>query len=275
MQIRISDLMDQSCPEEIELGTADKDRVRRIEAMVMEKIGAGQTKPRRMRWKAVSTLLLAAAIALLLGSAAYAVSGWFMKLRKTEEPEKGYFRAVDDEGNLTTDHKVTFPDAGMVLSFEGPRERKNQPEFRCFYLPSEANFGFTDEEGWTTYLSDQGEGANLPYIISASNVHAGTHKSVINGEVTLVKEEDWGDWHVTMLTSDYTNCTRRWTYERANFVLLFNSEQGWLVSVTGTAPLETLEHIASELEIRDSGEPAFSGEDQVIEAMGMFDPGRG
>ena len=275
MRIRISDLMDQSCPEEIELGTEDRDRAGRIEAMVIEKIGAGQTKERRMRRKAVSILLLAAAIALLLGSAAYAVSGWFMKLRKTEEPETGYFRAVDDEGNLTTDVRVTFPDAGMVLSFEGPKERTNQPEFRCFYLPSEANFGFTDAEGWTTYLSDQGEGANLPYIISASNVHAGTHKSVINGEVTQVKEEDWGDWHVTELTSDYTNCTLRWTYERANFVLLFNSEQGWLVSVTGTAPLETLEHIAKELEIRDSGEPAFSGENQVIEAMGMFDPGRG
>ena len=275
MKIRISDLMDYNCPEEIELGMKDRDKASRIDAMVMEKIGVKQPEPRRMRRKAVSTLLLAAAIALLLGSAAYAVGGWFMKLRKTEEPETGYFRAVDAEGNLTTDVRVTFPDAGMVLSFEGPKERKNQPEFRCFYLPSEANFGFTDAEGWATYLSDQGEGADIPYIISASNVHAGTHKSVINGEVTLVREEDWGDWHVTELTSDYTNCTLRWTYERANFVLLFNSEQGWLVSVTGTAPLDTLEHIASELEIRDSGEPAFSGEDQVIEAMGMFDPGRG
>ena len=275
MKIRISDLMDQNCPESVELGATGKDMTRRIESMVMKKIDVEQPKPRRMRRKTVSTVLLAAAIALLLGSAAYAVSGWFMKLRKTEEPETGYFRAVDAEGKLTTDFKVTFPDAGMVLSFEGPKERKNQPEFRCFYLPSEANFGFTDEEGWTIYLSDQGEGANLPYIISASNVYAGTHKSVINGEVTLVKEEDWGDWHVTELTSDYTKCTLRWTYERANFVLLFNSEQGWLVSVTGTAPLETLEHIAQELEIRDSGEPAFSGEDQVVEAMGMIDPGRG
>ena len=267
--------MEQSCPEQIELGTADRARTARIDAMVTEKIGVKQPKPRRMRRKAVRTLLLAAAIALLLGSTAYAVSGWFMDLRKTAEPETGYFRAVDAEGNLTTDVKVTFPDAGMVMSFEGPEACKNRPEFRCFYLPSEANFGFTDADGWTTYLSDQGKGADLPYIIGASNVYAGTRKSVINGEVTPVKEEDWGDWHVTELTSDYTNCTLRWTYERANFVLLFNSEQGWLVSVTGTAPLETLERIASELEIRDSGEPAFSGEDRVLEALGMIDPGRG
>ena len=122
----------------------------------------------------------------------------------------------------------------MVLTFEGPTERRNQPEFRCFYLPSEANFGFTDAEGWTTYLSDQGEGADIPYIVSAGNVRAGNHKRIINGEVTLIKEEDWDNWHVTVLTSDYTDCTMRWNYERANYVLLFNSEEGWLVMVSGT-----------------------------------------
>ena len=108
-------------------------------------------------------------------------------------------------------------------------------------------------------------------------VRPGNFKTVINGEVTIVKEEDWGDWHVTELTSDYTNCTWRWSYERANYVLLFNSEKGWRVDVTGTADLETLEHIARELEIRDSGErPYFadSGE-TVVEGIGMIDPGRG
>ena len=39
--------------------------------------------------------------------------------------------------------------------------------------------------------------------------------------------------------------------------------------------LDTLEHIARELEIRDSGEPAFSGEDSAIESIGILDPGRG
>ena len=111
--------------------------------------------------------------------------------------------------------------------------------------------------------------------MGASNVRAGNHRRIINGEVTTVKEEIWGDWQVTELTSDYTHCTQHWAYERANYVLLFNSEQGWLVMVSGTDDLETLEHIARELEIRDSGEPAFSGEDSAIESIGILDPGRG
>ena len=275
MQIRISDLMDKSCPVEIELGAEDKAMSRRIHDAVMAKIGETQPKPRRTGRKTLRTLLLVAVIAALMGTVAYAASGWFMNLRKTGTAETGYWREVDEKGEILTEYKISFPDAGMVLTFEGPTERKNQPEFRCFYLPSEANFGFTDEEGWAEYLSDQGEGADIPYIISAGNVRAGNHKRIINGEVTLVREEDWAGWHITELSSDYTHCTQRWAYERANYVLLFNSEEGWLIMVSGTDPLDTLEHIARELEIRDSGRPAFSGEDSAVESIGILDPGRG
>ena len=262
MKIRISDLMDQNCPENVEFGAEDRAMARRVNARVMQKLGIEEPKPRRGK-KTIRTFLLAAAIAVFMGAAAYAVSGWFMNMKKTNEPAIGYWRSVDAAGNLTDEQKIVFPDAGMVLSFEGPKERTNRPEFRCWYLPSGANFGFTDT------------GPEIPYIVGAGNVRAGNFKTVINGDVTLVKEEDWGEWHVTMLTSDYSNCKNRWVYERANFVLLFNAEKGWLVTVTGTDPLETLEHIARELEIRDSGEPAFTGEDNMVESIGMIDPGRG
>ena len=275
MQIRISDLMEDSCPTDVTLGAEDKDMARRINASVMAKIGAEQPKPHRAAKRTARTLLLVAVIAALMGTVAYAASGWFMGLKKAEEPVTGHYRAVDSDGNLKTDYKLTYPDAGLVLTFEGPAERTNQPEFRCFYLPSEANFGFTDEEGWATYLTDDGEGPSIPYIVSASNVRAGNHRRIINGEVTTVKEEIWGDWQVTELTSDYTHCTQHWAYEKANYVLLFNSEKGWLIMVSGTDDLDTLEHIARELEIRDSGEPAFSGEDNAIESIGILDVGRG
>ena len=277
MQIRITDLMDDNCPTEISLGREDKAMARRINAAVMEKIGQAQPKPRRVGRKTLRTLLLAAAIAALMGTAAYATSAFFMKTEKTEEAVSGSWRAVDAEGKLTQDQKLEYPDAGMVLTFEGPEEIPNQPEFRCFYLPSGANFGFTDKEGWATYLSDNGQGAEIPYIISARAVRPGNFKTVINGEVTLVKEEDWGEWHVTELTSDYTDCTWPWVYEQASFALLFNGEKGWLVEITGTDDLETLEHIARELEIRDSGKlPYFAeSEETAVEGIGMIDPGRG
>ncbi len=275
MQIRISELMDDCCPRQLPVGAADEAAAGRVHDAVMAKLGDEAPRPRRAARKPLRTVLLAAVIAAMMGTAAYAASGWFMGLRKTDEPEIGHYRAVDAEGRLVTDVKLIYPDAGMVLRFEGPEERTNQPEFRCWYLPSEADFGFTDEEGWTTYLSDQGQGASIPYIVSARNVRAGNHRSVISGEVTVVREADWGDWRVTMLTSDYSGCSHRWVYERANYVLLFHSGKGWLISVVGTDDLETLEHIARELEIRDSGEPAFSGEDGAIESIGMIDPGRG
>lgn len=250
---------------------------RRINASVMEKIGAPVQKPRRTGKKTLRTLLLVAAIAALMSTAAYAVNGWVMNLRRAEGPESGSWIELATDGTVLNEQKLVYPDAGMVLSFEGPEEIPNMPEFRCWYLPSGANFGCTDAEGWATYLSDNGEGPSIPYIVGAGVVRPGNFKTVINGKVTVVKEERWGDWQLTELTSDYSDCTWEWTYDRANFVLLFNSEKGWLIQITGTSDLETLEHIARELEIRDSGvRPYFTDESVTYaEGIGMLDPGRG
>ena len=167
MQIRISDLMDKSCPDEVELGAADKVMTRRVNDAVMAKLGITQPKPRRTAKKTLRTLLLVAVIAALMGTAAYAASGWFMNLRKTGTAETGYWRELDEQGEILNEHKASFPDAGMVLTFEGPAERRNQPEFRCFYLPSEPNFGFTDAEGWTTFTI-AGFAASTPSLMSSS-----------------------------------------------------------------------------------------------------------
>ena len=277
VQIRISDLMDESCPEQVALGGEDKALARRINASVLEKIGAPVQKPRRAGRKTLRTMLLVAAIAALLSTAAYAANGYYMNLRRADEPVSGKWIELAADGTVLNEQKLVYPDAGMVLTFEGPAERGNLPEFRCWYLPSEADFGYTDTEGWSMYLSDSGEGASIPYVIGASSVWPGDHRSVVNGEVTLVKEDDWGDWHVTELTSDYTNCSQRWAYERANFVLLFHAEKGWLIEICGPAELEKLEHIARELEIRDSGRrpPYEESESSFVETIGIIDPGRG
>ena len=275
MQIRISDLMDECCPTDVTPGVEDRAMARRVHDSVMKKIGAPVQKPKRTAKKTLRTLLLVAAIAALMSTAAYAVSEYYMNLRRTDGPERGRWVELAADGTVLSEQKLVFPDAGMVLSFEGPQEIVSVPEFRCWYLPSEADFGFTDAEGWTSYLSDNGEGRSIPYVIGAGSVRPGNFRSVINGEVTLVKEDDWGGWHVTELTSDYTNCTQRWAYDQANFVLLFNAERGWLITVCGTNELETLEHIARELEIRDSGEPPYFSGDAYAEGIGMIDPGRG
>ena len=277
VQIRISDLMDECCPEDLSLGSKDVALARRVNDRVMEKIGAPVQKPRRTARKTLRTMLLVAVLAALLSTAAYAVGGYYMKLRKTDGSESGKWVELAADGTVLSEQKLVYPDAGMVLSFEGPETRSNVPEFRCWYLPSEANFGYADAEGWATYLSDNGEGRSIPYVIGGGSVWPGNHRRVINGEVTLLREDDWGDWHVTELTSDYTNCTGHWAYDRANFVLLFNAEKGWLIEICGTEELETLEHIARELEIRDSGKRPYHAEEsnKYTETSGMIDPGRG
>ena len=85
MQIRISDLMDESCPEKIELGAEDRAMARRVNARVLQKLNIAEPKPRRMK-KTVRTFLLAAAIAVFMGAAAYAVSGWFMNMKRRTSP---------------------------------------------------------------------------------------------------------------------------------------------------------------------------------------------
>lgn len=269
--------MDDSCPTEVTLGTEDKAMARRVNDAVLEKIGVVRPKPRRKARKTLRTALLAAAIAALMGTAAYAANGFFMELKKTDEPVSGRWYEVDESGKVIQDQKLSYPDAGMVLTLEGPDVPTAMPEFRCWYLPSEADFGFTDEEGWSKYLSDNGTGRSIPYCISSGAVRPGSFRLVINGEVTQLGEEDWGDWHVITLTSDYTGCSVRWAYDRANFVLLLNREKGWYVNVCGTDDIEELTHIARELEIRDSGAlpEHFDGDLAYSEGIGMLDPGRG
>ena len=66
----------------------------------------------------------------------------------------------------------------------------------------------------------------------------------------VVKEEDWDDLHITEIEQqpffkapDGSPVTQR-------MLLLFNSGEGWYVSIGGRADFETLEHIARELEVR-------------------------
>ena len=271
MQIRISDMMDECCPAQVELGDGDAMLAARVQSRVFEKIGAA--RPRR-RSKAARILPLAAVLALLLGTVAFAASEFFMNVERrdaAEPPVEGRWLMVGEDGQVLTDVKEIAPNAGMVLGFSGPEERWNMPEFRCFYLPSAAEQGLTDEEGWTRYLADEhgDTETEIPYIIEARNVEPGVSRFVIDGAAELVKEERWGDWQVMEVHSDYRNVYPR-GYDEANYILLFDAARGYLVQVKGTLDMETLEHIARELEIRQSAEPfAPSGYTEMLSSLNV------
>ena len=77
---------------------------------------------------------------------------------------------------------------------------------------------------------------------------------MLSGDVSVVIEEHLGDWKLLEVTSDCSKLIYP-TYDRANYVLLFQKTTGYLVLISGELDMETLEHIAYEMEIRESSTP--------------------
>lgn len=281
MKVYITDICGDICPENVTIGAADEARTARIKAAVFESIGAAapEKKGARRAKKTVRTLLLAAAIATLLTATAYAVASFTMDRRDVPAGEtvSGYWTFVDEDGNITDQQKLSYPEASMVFTFTGPEEAHNKPELRCFWLPSEPRYGITDEDGWTSYLTDEGSGDSIPYLIGISCVPT-TYKAqyVLSGKAEIVEETDWGAWHVQKITSDYSESEMFGFYEnnRANYILLFDAERGYLLTVKGTSDMETLEHIAREIEVRESDTP-YEAYTDVAETISILEPGRG
>ena len=107
-------------------------------------------------------------------------------------------------------------------------------------------------------IADEGDmtSAELPYIITSGSVPT-TYKAqyVLSGKAEIVEETDWGVWHVQKITSDYSESETFAWMDKANYILLFDAERGYLLTVKGTSDMETLEHIARELEVRESDTP--------------------
>ena len=271
MKLKISELCSDCCPENVSLGTPDAELTARIKAKTLKKIGVQPTR-RRVR---VRTLLLAAAIAAFFGSAAYAIARYSMNLqnvRDQDEVVSGHITEINKNGEVVNDKTLYFPDASLLLTFTGPDESYNSPEFKANYLPSEPTNGIGRGE-WATYLCNDGEGSIMPYLIIAGNVNTGDSKGVLNGKTEIVKQETWDCWEITEISSDYTECQSFCSWETVNYIFMFDPERGYLVRVSGTDSMETLEKIAESLEIRESNMPPF--ESPFSEEIGILDLGRG
>lgn len=283
--VYISDLCAALCPAEVTIGEENAARTMRIKAAVYENLGMAapgtrktrSSATRRMR-KSVRTALIAAAIAALLGVTAYAVANFTLNRRdvKPDEVVTGYWTYVDETGAVTENQKWSYPYAGMVFTFSGPETAYNKPEFRCFYLPNEPTEGITDTDGWTSQLAGTPPtGHSFPYCISASSVPTGNSQYVINGEAEFVEETDWGAWHVMKITSDYSACEGfNFENDRVNYIILFDAVRGYFVNIRGTSDMETLEHIAREIEVRESATP-YIPNPTMTESIVILEPGRG
>ncbi len=270
MKLKISELCSGCCPENVTLGTSDAELAARIKAKTLRKIGVQPTR-RRVR---VRTLLLAAVIAAFFGSAAYAIARYSMNLqdvRDQDEVVSGHITEINKNGEVVNDETLYFPDAGLLLTFTGPDESYNSPEFKANWLPYAATHRVYRGE-WTHYLCNDGEGSIMPYLIIAGNVNTGDSKGVLNGKTEIVKQENWDGWEITEIVSDYTESSFA-NWEIVNYIFMFDPARGYLVQVSGTDSMETLEKIAENLEIRESDTPPF--ESPFSEEIGILDLGRG
>ena len=235
-------------------------------------------KPRRLTKKAV-TLALAAVLLLALGAGAYAAGLFGMNVRPAteEELELGAYPVRDEEGNWDYEAGPQLPADGLTFTWEGDTP-VYKVEFRPGWLPQFPNHVWRDgvevrwnAEDWQTYLwRDRGQFGSygdlgVQYQISLYYAEPGK-RLTLWGEYQTVETDTWDDLSVTKVEMLYME-------ERGpeNYVILFSESQGYMVVIGGSDDLETLEHIARELEIRQTDELAEPGQS----GWGMLNIGRG
>lgn len=260
MQIRISDMMDECCPEMVELGTANAQLTGRIKNNVMGKIKNEGVHTKRK--KVIRTVLMVAAIATLMTATAFAAGIFSMNLEKVPEGEipGGYWRFYDDEDKLVEEYKFIYPDAGLVFTFTGPDSPRHQLEIKPGWLPEDEHYDRCfrlnyNKDGWGRSFGLMCSCEDIKCQILAENVEPGNAKHVLNAEPVTIEEESWDNWKVTKVVADYSNTD--WSslnkyLSIVNYILMFDEGTGILVTVRGTDSMETLEKIAKNLEVRET-----------------------
>ena len=283
MQIRISDLMEDCCPEGVELGAADTALTQRIKMDVLNKIKNSNAQPRRRNGTRI--LLLAAVIATLRTATAFA-AGIFGMRRETVpagEVPSGYWRFYDDEGKLVEEQKLVYPDAGLVFTFTGPDRPRYQLEVKPGWLPEGEHYVecFRSDyaaDGWGNGFGAFCSHDHIPCQIFAYEVDTRGKMSVLNAEPVTIEEETWDNWKVTKVVADYSSTEwssmNKWL-SLVNYILMFDEEQGILAVIRGEDSMDTLEKIAKNLEIRETDSPVPRSNPLDEIQIGMMDIGRG
>ena len=181
------------------------------------------------------TTLIAAVIA-----AALAISGLAAYYATTVHKTNGL------SGTWDENKRVYFEDARTYVTFESGAPR-HEYLFKANWLPSPPTYG--DAGQFVGYLADEGHGAVLPYEINSYNqTDLQGIRYCFDGEAEVVRQDMWNGFERTELVLDYTGTPHGYT--KANYILLFQPEDNYLVFIGGTDSMETLGKIADNLEFR-------------------------
>jgi len=213
------------------------------------------------------TILIAAALAALLAVTALAV-GLFRTSAVPVETGEGL-------SGTWFKQEFTYPDAGMYLTFESDSPR-HEAYFKAGWLPTAPTTQWHGDSGddFLACLADEGAEKELPYTINSFNKsRVNGVRYTLNGQAELVLQDEWRGLERTEIAVDYTR-SESVGFDSANYIILFDEENNYLIQIAGTSDMATLEKIADNLEIR------VGGVAEVLEAegdidMAWFDLGRG
>lgn len=217
-------------------------------------------------------LAVAAVIGVFLALAvvAYAVGLFSFMHRPREESEKYSIKWENQSG------EIVFDDFQYVFKFSGPEECRGV-RFKEGWLPfapnENVNAWAKDEDGWRTRLVSE----CAPEVDSTSVNYQPyrvelfyTPQFVDDGALILnyqnpeeIIEEQWGEYQVMKIHAmhhqdavdddryDFHIPARDMNYY---FVIMFHPEQGYIAIVSGTSDMETVEHVARELQFKQTDE---------------------
>ena len=218
--------------------------------------------------RTMRTVLIAAVLVSLLTATAFAAGLFSIKDRPAEKDET--YTIHWGESEYMPEGSVTWKDLKYIFKFEGPEESR-KVEFKPGWLPFEPNEKMNawskTEDGWYTRLVSEGapevdsfSDNYQPYCVDVYYAPQFYH----DGAMILmyatpdgITEEDWGEYHVMKFHAENiipANEYREETHLNYYYVILFNQNNGEIVVVAGTSDMETVEHIAKELEIRRTEE---------------------
>lgn len=240
---------------------------------------------KRMKNKFVyrASAAVAACLILGVGTVAYAHGLFNASHREPNQGESYTITCIDGETGDNSD--LVWDDVKYVMKFDGSEEC-NQIEFKenwVPYTPNEEWNTTTNADGYRNRLSGEGSEGDVgdlpPYLVEVYYAPQFVNDGAMLLNVMTpeaVTEEQNGEYKVLKFkgTSDVTaEDGIQGGHFEANYLVMFNEAKGYALVISGSSDMETLEHIANELDIRETGTIIKSSdfEDNVV----MIDGGRG
>ena len=213
-----------------------------------------------MKSKRIVTLALAAALILALGATAFAVFSSF-SYRIPDADETFRIHYPEAAGNY-----AEWSNAKLVVTFPEIEESR-EIQFRTTWLPEEMSA--LSRENWRGVFTAEErvlgrvpayEGMYQPLQINCYAVSQFTRGGALlllyqtPGEI---REEHWDEQNVDVLLfsadSSYRGRDGEIQVQTTHYVLMMNTEAGWVIKVAGQISQEEIVKVARSLEIRETG----------------------